>query len=89
MQGSASTQASVMACEPLACILAVKNVFCSSLLQLSLFLRGMETNIPRFTAYQQALEVLHKQSQEDAIQDKRHKSLMLSYPSHYSLEFNY
>lgn len=45
MHGSASTRASAPTCEPLTCILAVKNVFCFPLLQLSLFLRVMGKQI--------------------------------------------
>ena len=86
MHGSASTRASAAACEPLACILAVKNVFCFSTTPIKFIFAGDgKTNTPRFTAvaaYQRALEVLHKQRHEDGSEDKRHKSLMLSYPSH-------
>lgn len=97
MHSSASTRASATtACEPLTCILAVKNVFCSSLLQLSLFRRGDGKQIrlvfAAVAASRRALEVLRKQSlkEEDGIQeDKRHKSLMLSYPFCYSFELNY
>lgn len=91
-EDNASARASAPTCEPLTCVLAVKDVFCFSRVQLSLFLRATENKYASFrcrggvTASPRGKK---SQSQEDGIHDKRHKSLKLCYPSRDSFKWDY